>query len=80
MQFSIREARQKLSHLLKAVEQGEEVEITRRGRVVARITRPEPPKKEQTSRAAERKALRDQFLAARTSSVDLIREQRDERG
>ena len=80
MQFSIREARQKLSHLLNAVEQGEEVEITRRGRVVARITRPESPKKEQTSRSAERQALRDQLPAARTSSVDLIREQRDERG
>ena len=53
MQFSIREARQKLSHLLKAVEQGEEVEITRRGRVVARITRPESPKKVARARAAE---------------------------
>ena len=80
MQFSIREARQKLSHLLKAVEQGEEVEITRRGRVVARLTRPASPNREQTARAAERQALRDQLPAARTSSVDLIREQRDERG
>ena len=80
MQFSIREARQKLSHLLKAVEQGEEVEITRRGRVVARLTRPESPEKEQTARAGERRALRAQLPAARTSSVDLIREQRDERG
>lgn len=80
MQFSIREARQKLSQLLKAVEQGEEVEITRRGRVVARVTRPESGQKQQASRAAERQALRDQLPAARTSSADLIRQQRDERG
>jgi len=80
MQFSIREARQKLSHLLKAVEQGEEVEITRRGRVVARLTRPQSPETERISRAAERRAVRDRLPAARTSSVELIREQRDERG
>lgn len=80
MQFSIREARQKLSHLLKAVEQGEDVEITRRGRVVARLTRPETRQRQKVSRAAERQALRDKLPAARTSSADLIRELRDERG
>jgi len=81
MQFSIREARQKLSHLLKAVEQGEDVEITRRGRVVARLTRPEAkPEERASSRAAERQALRDTLPKARTSSAALIRELRDERG
>ena len=80
MQFSIREARQKLSHLLKAVEQGEDIEITRRGRVVARLTRPESRQERHMSRAAQRQALRDSLPEARTSSADLIREQRDERG
>ena len=83
MQFSIREARQRLSHLLKAVEQGEEIEITRRGRVVARLTRPrEQPEQDTvaTARAVERKALRDSLPPATTSATDLIREQRNERG
>ena len=81
MQFSIREARQKLSHLLKAVEQGEEVEITRRGRVVARLTRPPPqPEDHKTTRAAERQSLRDSLPPAKTSSPELIRDLRDERG
>ena len=83
MQFSIREARKRLSHLLKAVEQGEEVEITRRGRVVARLTRPREQPEEQaiaTARAAERQALRDSLPPATTSATDLIRELRDERG
>lgn len=81
MQFSIREARQRLSHLLKAVEQGEEVEITRRGRVVARLTRPETqPEELATARAAKRQALRDSLPPAQTSSAELIRELRDERG
>jgi len=83
MQFSIREARQRLSHLLKAVEQGEDVEITRRGRVVARLTRPHEQPEEQSiaaSRTAERQALRDSLPPTQTSSAELIRELRDERG
>ena len=83
MQFSIREARQKLSHLLNAVEQGEEVEITRHGRVVARLT---PPREQLDDRsvpalrAAERKALRASLPPTRTSAAELIRQDRDERG
>ena len=80
MQFSIREARQRLSHLLKAVEQGEEVEITRRGRVVARLTPPETRTKDVAStRAEKRQALRDSLPPSPTSSAELIRELRDER-
>ena len=83
MQFSIREARQKLSHLLNAVEQGEEVEITRRGRVVARLTPPREQSDDRSApalRAAERKALRASLPPARISAADLIRQERDERG
>jgi len=81
MRYSIREARKQLSHLLNAVEQGEEVEITRRGRVVARLTRPEVSGNVQAeARAAARQALRDKLPVATTSAVDLIRQERDERG
>ncbi len=81
MRYSIREARKQLSHLLNAVEQGEEVEITRRGRVVARLTSPEASSEEQVeARAAARQALRDQLPAATTSAAELIRQERDERG
>jgi len=83
MRFSVREARQKLSHLLQAVEQGEEVEITRRGRVVARLTRAREQPDEANAaaeRAAERKALRDRLPPARVRAAETIRELRDERG
>ena len=83
MQFSIREARQKLSHLLNAVEQGEEVEITRRGRVVARLAPPREQPDDRSApalRAAQRNTLRAGLPKARTSATDLSRQDRDERG
>lgn len=80
MQFSIREARQKLSHLLNAVEQGEEIEITRRGKVVARLTKPETDESRAQERSAVRQRLRDELPPSRTGSARLIRELRDERG
>ena len=83
MRFSIREARQKLSHLLQAVEQGKDVEITRRGRVVARLmpAREQPDEASTAAeRAAERQALRDRLPPARTRAAETIRELRDERG
>ena len=83
MQISIREAREKLSHLLNAVEQGQEVEITRRGRVVALLTRPRSEPEEgnvAAARAAEREALRNLLAPSQTSAAQLIRELRDERG
>ena len=77
MQFTSREARQQFSRLLKAVEQGKEVEITRGGRVVARLTRPETREAAGIRRAVARQALRDAMPPARSSSTDLIRELRD---
>jgi antitoxin (DNA-binding transcriptional repressor) of toxin-antitoxin stability system len=42
---SVAEAKAHLSELLDAVEQGEELEITRRGKPIAKVTRlPSPPK------------------------------------
>lgn len=42
---SVAEAKAHLSELLDAVEQGEELEITRRGKPVAKVTRLPPPLK-----------------------------------
>jgi antitoxin (DNA-binding transcriptional repressor) of toxin-antitoxin stability system len=42
---SVAEAKAHLSELLDAVEQGEELEITRRGRPIAKVTRLPPPLK-----------------------------------
>lgn len=42
---SVHEAKTHLSRLLREIEAGGEVEITRRNRVVARIVPPEPVKK-----------------------------------
>ena len=44
-EVSVRDAREQLSSILKAVERGEEVCILRRGRPVARVVRPvgDPP-------------------------------------
>ena len=81
MQVSVREAREQLSQLLKAVEHGEQVEITRRGRVVAQLAPPEPsPGIERDARASVRAKLRDALPPSETVSAALIRELREERG
>ena len=57
--FSVAQAKAQLSTLLDAVEAGEDVEITRRGRAVARLTAPE--------QAADLSFDLNAFLAAATS-------------
>lgn len=57
--FSVAQAKAQLSALLDAVEAGEDVEITRRGRAVARLTAPE--------QAADCSFDLRAFLAAATS-------------
>lgn len=56
--FSVAQAKAQLSALLDAVEAGEDVEITRRGRAVARLTAPE--------QAADLSFDLNAFLAATT--------------
>jgi len=56
--FSVAQAKAQLSALLDAVEAGEDVEITRRGRPVARLTAPE--------QAADLSFDLNAFLAAAT--------------
>jgi prevent-host-death family protein len=78
--YSIAEAKDKLSSLVKQAEEGEDVAITRHGRVVAYIRsaveRPirQPPKQlvaEIMARAKKRPRLEEQ-------GVDIVRRMRDE--
>jgi len=72
-EVSVRDAREQLSRILKAVERGEEVSILRRGRPVARVVRPagDPP------RFRSRADLRQSLPAMREAAVDTVRALRD---
>jgi len=79
MQVSVREARAQLSRLLSAVEHGKRVEITRRGKIVAQLASVESVSENQLAvRAAARAKLREDLPVMKTSSVDVIRELREE--
>ena len=80
MQVSTREARKQLSRLIKAVERGERVEITRRGRIVAQLAPPNRQPDAAHARAAARAALRDRLPQASEPSAHLLRQLREERG
>ncbi|MDN5871312.1 MAG: type II toxin-antitoxin system prevent-host-death family antitoxin [Nitrococcus sp.] len=75
---NVREARERIGLLLDAVEAGEEVVITRRGRPVARLSgvgdtgrdRPQFP---------DRRGFRAQLPPARENAVNIVRGIRDER-
>lgn len=79
MQVTVREARQRLAQLLTAVERGQRVEITRRGRVVAQLM-PTAPCEHGAARARVRAELRSGLPAATESAADTIRRLREERG
>lgn len=72
------EAKNRLSELINRVEGGEEIAITRRGKVVARLVPPEPHEVGRRARdavASLRKA-REGVSLGRLKSADLIREGR----
>ncbi len=73
--YSLADAKARLSELIDRVEAGEEVEITRRGKLVARITPPQ--RKLKPIDLAQLKALTDSLPMASKSAVELIREMRD---
>ena len=80
MQISInaKEAREKFSQLLNRAEQGEEVDITRRGKVVAKLVgvKPVQLKSEQAKcRAALRAELPSMDISA-SELTQLLREER----
>jgi prevent-host-death family protein len=79
MQVTVREARERLAQLLNAVASGDKVEITRRGKVIARLS---PPGGfgSADERAREREALRAELPPASEAASILVRRIRDERG
>jgi prevent-host-death family protein len=72
------EARNRLSELIHRVEAGEEIAITRRGKVVARLVPPAPEPAVERARdaVAGLRASRRGVSLGRLSSRDLVREGR----
>lgn len=73
---SVAEAKAHLSELLDAVEQGEELEITRRGKPVAKVTGLPPPLKPLDIEAIRRHL--DSLPMQEESAGDFVRRMRDE--
>jgi prevent-host-death family protein len=73
--YSIAEAKAHLSELIDRVEAGATVEITRRGKLVAKIEPPQKPRKPVDVDALERLAA--SLPKQKTNAVDLIRQMRD---
>ena len=73
--YNIAEAKAHFSELIARVEAGETVEITKRGKPVAKLGPSEAKKKRFD--AAELKAFTDTLPFQTQSAVDLIREMRD---
>jgi prevent-host-death family protein len=76
-EVNVREARKRLAALLDAVEAGEEVSITRRGKRVARLIPPEPPPKQ----FPDLSEFREKITSRGESLYEtLMRMRREERG
>lgn len=74
--YSVAEAKTRLSEILKRVEAGQEVTITRRGQAIAAIV----PIRAQQKKAINWKAIeafRKTLPRSKTSAAELIREMRD---
>jgi prevent-host-death family protein len=74
--ISLAEAKAHLSEVIDRVEAGEAVEITRRGKPVARLTAVTPPRKPIDIEAL--RALTDSLPYSEQSSADLVRAMRDD--
>lgn len=72
--IALSEARSRLCRLLRLVERGEEIVITRRGRPIARISPATAPKQAVKALAA----FRSRMPRWRKPIVELLREMRDE--
>lgn len=72
------QAKAQLSALLDAVEGGEEVVITRRGRPVARVVREQPHPAEGSDWVGRLRALHGHQPGPEGSAVALLRELRDQ--
>lgn len=75
LKISMKEARQRFKELLDRAEHGEEIIVLRRGEAVAKLISVEKQGKQLPTMDAFRKSIG----AKGTSSVDLLREEREER-
>lgn len=73
--YSLADAKARLSELVDKVEAGETVEITRRGKIVARVVPVEPAPRPIDLEALDR--LRATLPWQKQGATDLIREMRD---
>lgn len=73
---TLADAKARLSELLDRVEAGEAIEITRRGKPVARITAVRPPRQPIDLKAL--RALTDSMTPCGQSAADLVRAMRDD--
>jgi prevent-host-death family protein len=73
--ISLAEAKAKLSELVEAAAAGETVEITKRGKPVARIVAPSPERK--PIRAADLRAVTEKMTMQKESAGDFMRWLRD---
>lgn len=83
--YGVAEAKNKFTHLLERVEDGERIIITRHGKVIAEIVKaaPEPRRRPAAPEEIDRlledlRAMRESLPPADRPSVDLIRQMRDE--
>lgn len=76
-EVNVREARRRLAALLDAVEAGEEVSITRRGKPVARLVPPEPPPRQFPDLSEFRKRI---TIRGESLHETLMRMRSEERG
>ena len=72
--INVRETREKLAHLLDAVENGEEVIILRNGEPAAKLTAPLPEKVE----FPDRSGLRESLPPCREPASETVRSMREE--
>lgn len=73
--YSIADAKARLSELVDRVDAGETVEITRRGKLVARLEPPQRKRKPFDFKGL--KALTDSMPKSEQNAVDIVREMRD---
>jgi prevent-host-death family protein len=73
---SLADAKARLSELVDRVEAGESIEITRRGRAVARLTAIDAPRKPIDINVL--RALTDSMKPSKQSAADLVRAMRDD--
>lgn len=76
-EVNVREARRQLASLLDAVEAGDQVVITRRGKQVARLMPPEPPPRQFPDLSEFRKRI---TIRGESLHETLMRMRNEERG